>query len=150
MEDLPTVLIVEDNPKDRYLFEHAMKKAKLANRFQFAQDGLEAKSYLSGEGKFNDRGEYPLPALILLDFHMPKMNGAEVLAWIRSEVSLKRIPVVIMTSTADEWELSRATDAGVDDYLRKPGDLVGMIRLVEHLPVRWAVLPEPSTNPTAI
>ena len=150
MEELPTVLIVEDNPKDRYLFEHAMKKVKLANRFQFAIDGADAVRYLSGEGKYSDRDQYPLPALVLLDFHMPLMSGAEVLTWIRNNEQLKKTPVVIMTSTADEWELKRATEAGADDYLRKPGDLTGMIRLVENLPVRWALLPEPSINDSAL
>lgn len=144
--ELPTVLIVEDNPNDRYLFERAMQKAKLANHFEFAVDGVEAIQYLSGEGKYGDRAAHPLPALVLLDYHMPQLDGAEVLAWLRAQTQFEKLPVVMMTSTSDEWELKRATDAGADGYLRKPGDLTGMVHLIETLPIRWALLPEPSTN----
>jgi two-component system response regulator len=144
--ELPTVLIVEDNHKDRSLFEHAMKKAKLANRFQFVENGVEAVRYFSGHGKYGDRTEYPLPALVLLDYHMPLMNGAEVLQWLRAHESFKKTLVVIMTATADDWEIRRASDAGADEYLRKPGDLAGMVRLIEGLPVRWALLPEASAR----
>ena len=141
--ELPTVLIVEDNQNDRVLFERGMNKAKLANQFQFAVDGQDAIDYLAGKGKYRDRTKYPLPALILLDYHMPRLDGPEVLRWTRAQAQFKTLPVVMMTATADEWEIKRACEAGADDYLRKPGDLTGMVRLIEHLPVRWALLPEP-------
>lgn len=141
--ELPTVLIVEDNERDRVLFERGMKTAKLANQFQFAVDGQDAIDYLAGNGKYRDRKRYPLPALILLDYHMPRLDGAEALHWIRGQEQFKTLPVVMMTATADEWEIRRASEAGADDYLRKPGDLTGMIRLIDSLPVRWAFLPEP-------
>ena len=143
MLELPTVLIVEDNPNDRVLFERGMKKAKLANQFQFAVDGRDAIDYLMGKGKYRDRTKYPLPALVLLDYHMPRLDGAEVVRWIRDQKQFRTLPIVMMTATADEWELKRASEAGADDYLRKPGDLAGMVRLIESLPVRWALLPEP-------
>lgn len=146
---LPTVLIVEDSPKDRYLFERAMQKAKLANEFQFVENGLEAVHYFSGEGKYSNRAEHPLPALVLLDYHMPLMDGAEVLQWLRRHERFKKTLVVMMTATVDDWEVKRATEAGADDYLRKPGDLAGMVRLIEALPVRWALLPEESDVPAA-
>ena len=147
--DVPTVLIVEDSRNDRFLFERAMEKAKLANRFHFAVDGLDAIRYFTGEGKYSDRSIYAVPALVLLDYHMPLMNGPEVLQWLRAHEQFKKIPVVMMTATADDWEIKRACDSGADDYLRKPGDLAGMVRLIEGLPVRWAILPEPSTAPSA-
>jgi CheY-like chemotaxis protein len=142
--EMPTVLIVEDNPRDRYLFERAMKKAKLANRFQFTTDGRDALDYLDGRGAYGDRTRHPLPALVLLDFHLPRLNGEEVLQWLRQRDEFKNLPVVIMTSTADEWEITRACEAGANDYLVKPGDLEGMVRLIEKLPVRWAIVPEPA------
>ena len=119
-----------------------MQKAKLANRFVFAVDGEDATRYLAGKGRYADRKRYPLPALVLMDYHMPKLSGTEVLQWLRAQPQFKELPVVILTSTSEEWEIKRACEAGANDYLRKPGNLEGMVRLLERLPFRWALLPE--------
>lgn len=140
MDEIPAVLIVEDNPRDRFLFERAMKKLKVANPLHFVFDGEQAINYLSGRGPYADRKAHPLPALILLDYHMPKVNGAEVLKWIRSDERFRKTAVVMMTSTAAEWEIKRAADAGADSYLVKPGEMEGMMRVIQALPIGWAFM----------
>lgn len=140
MDHIPAVLIVEDNDRDRFLFKHAMEKLKVANPMHFVVDGQQAIEYLDGRGEYADREKHPVPMLVLLDYHMPKVNGAEVLRWMRNDERFRKIAVVMMTSTISEWELKRATDAGADSYLVKPGDLAGIMRIIQELPLGWAFM----------
>src|SRR5436190_23460124 len=91
------VLLAEDDPDDVLLTHIAFEKARLANPLQVVRDGEEAIAYLQGEGRFADRRKYPLPILLLLDLKMPKINGFQVLEWLRHEPVLKRLPVAVMT-----------------------------------------------------
>src|SRR5260221_1321895 len=97
--DRSTVLLAEDDPDDVLLTQIAFEKARLANPLQVVRDGEEAIAYLNGEGHFADRHRFPFPILLLLDLKMPKLNGFQVLEWLRQHPRLKRLPVAVMTSS---------------------------------------------------
>jgi len=116
----PVILLAEDDPNDVFFMQRALAKAGINVPIQVAKDGQEALDYLAGAGKYNDRVEFPLPSLILLDLKMPFATGFDVLAWKRSQPSLKEIPVVILTSSAEERDRQTAATFGAMAYFIKP------------------------------
>src|SRR5690348_3828721 len=107
-----TILLAEDDPDDVLLTNIALRKARLANPLQVVRDGEEAIAYLRGEGKFGDRHHFPLPILLLLDLNMPKLNGFQVLEWLRQQPELSHMPVAVMTSSDHDPYVSRAFELG--------------------------------------
>lgn len=126
------ILLADDSPEDRILIPRAIKKAGLLNPLVSVEDGLEALKYLSGEGHFGDRMQFPLPALVLLDIKMPRCDGFEVLAWIRSRLK-ERIPVVMLTSSNLEEDIRRATQLGADSYFVKPACFTELVSMIKRL-----------------
>jgi CheY-like chemotaxis protein len=120
MRRTATILIVEDDPNDRFFVERVFRKANLSAHLQFAIDGKEAMDYLSGRGKFQDRDQFPIPALILLDLKMPHVTGFEVLEWLKGQEGLKRVPVTVLTSSTIQSDINRAYELGANAYLVKP------------------------------
>jgi len=139
---LQTILLVEDDTNDVMLFRRAYLKCKLANPLQVVGDGDTAEDYLSGRGKYADREAYPLPALVLLDFKLPRKSGLEVLAWLRAQAGLKRLPVVALTSSRERSDVNRAYDLGINSYLVKPVAFDNLMQLVKALGLYWIVLNE--------
>src|SRR5579862_9390544 len=103
-----TILLVEDNEDDIILIERAFAKARLINPLQVVRDGEEAIAYLSGEGVYNDRDRYPFPLMLLLDLHLPRKNGFEVLDWLRHRPEAAELTVVVLTSSTDQHDFARA------------------------------------------
>src|SRR5690349_127052 len=99
MFDNATVLLAEDNAHDVWLTQRAFVKARLANRLEVVRDGEQAIDYLSGQGRYVDRKRYPLPILLLLDLYMPKVDGFQVLEWLREHPGLDRLPVAVLTAS---------------------------------------------------
>ncbi len=125
-----TVLLVEDDLNDIFLVKRAFKMADIPNPLQVVTDGQEAISYLSGEGKYQDREAYPLPSLIVMDIKMPRKTGFEVLEWVkRNERPLRRIPIVIVSSSDTPSDINHAYELGANAYMVKPMNF----RAVEHL-----------------
>ena len=125
-----TVLLVEDDLNDIFLVKRAFKVAHIHNPLQVVTDGVEAIQYLSGEGKYADRGAYPLPRLIVMDIKMPRSTGFEVLEWVKGDGRpLRRIPIVIVSSSDNPNDINRAYELGANAYMVKPMDY----RAVEHL-----------------
>src|SRR5215467_13345807 len=112
-----TILLVEDEPDDVMNIQRAFRKAKLANPLQVVNDGDSAVAYLNGDPPYNDRTRYPLPTLALLDLKLPRRSGLEVLAWMRKQPHLKRLPVVILTSSSERADINSAYDEYVNSYL---------------------------------
>ena len=99
MRNLPTVLLVDDDPDDILLFRNALRKSPVLVKLQVVCDGHDAIGYLKGEGAFANRAQYPLPGIVLLDLHMPRVGGLVVLRWIRKQTSLAGLPVVVFTGS---------------------------------------------------
>jgi len=141
MDGLRTILLAEDNPKDVELTLEAMAENSLANDIVVVRDGVEALEYLRCQGKYKLR-KTGSPALILLDIKMPRMDGIEVLRNIRSDVKLKKIPVVVLTSSREENDLINTYELGVNAYVLKPVDFKQFIEAVKQIGSFWAVLNE--------
>ena len=125
-----TVLLVEDDLNDIFLVQRAFKMAQVKNPLQVVTDGQEAMLYLRGEGKYRNRNTYPLPKLMVMDIKMPRRSGFEVLEWVKgSQGSLRRIPVIIVSSSDNPADINRAYELGANAYMVKPVDF----RAVEHL-----------------
>jgi two-component system, chemotaxis family, response regulator Rcp1 len=126
------ILLVEDDPGDAKRTMDALKDGRLRNRITHVEDGMEAMAYLWREGEYADA---PRPDLILLDLHMPRMNGQEVLAEVKADPDLRRIPVVMMTASAQEKDILAAYNLHVNSYVVKPVDmdqLISAVRSIEH------------------
>lgn len=136
------ILLVEDSEDDQTLIRRAFAKAKLSNPLHIVDDGDKAVAYLSGNGIYADRNAHPLPTIILLDLKLPRRSGHEVLAWLRAQPSLPKIPVVVLTSSAETADVKRAYDLGANSYLVKPVEFDGLIEMVRNLGVYWLVMNE--------
>lgn len=139
--EVPAILIAEDNPNDVELTIEALSEHNLANRVTVAHDGVEAMEYLRREGAFSER-EPGNPAVVLLDIKMPRKDGLEVLREIRGDAKLKRLPVVILTSSREEQDLITSYDLGANAYVVKPVDFPSFIDAVKELGVFWALINE--------
>ena len=113
------ILLAEDDESDVLLIERALKQLGANVQLHIVSDGEEAVDYLSGDGVYVDRTKYPLPSLMLLDLKMPKRSGLEVLQWIRAHPNLRRLPVVVLTSSAMPSDLQEAYKYRVNSYLGK-------------------------------
>jgi CheY-like chemotaxis protein len=143
---LRPILLVEDNPNDVELTLIALEKTRLANPVVSLRDGEEALQYLRREGQWADRADEN-PAVILLDKKLPKIDGHEVLKAVRGDESLKRIPVVMLTSSREESDLLRSYDLGVNAYVVKPVAFDDFMAAINDLGMFWAVLNEPPPYP---
>lgn len=139
MTALRTILLVEDSPADAEMAIDALKEARLANPIVHVEDGVEAMDYLLRRGAFAYREE-GLPAVLLLDIKMPRMDGLEVLRQIRNAEELKRLPVVILSSSREESDLARSWDLGVNAYVVKPVDVDQFFGAVQTLGKFWALI----------
>lgn len=131
---LVEILLVEDNPGDVRLTQEAMKEGKMRNRLSVAVDGVEAMAFLRQEGKFADA---PRPDVILLDLNLPRKDGRTVLAEIKADPDLKRIPVVILTSSKAEEDILNSYDSHANCYITKPSDLEQFIDVVKSVEGFW-------------
>lgn len=140
MENLAQILLVEDNNMDVILTLDAFKEAKLKNKINVARNGQEALDYLFGRDKYANRDEYPMPSLILLDLKMPGIDGFEVLRQIKGTDKLKRIPVIILTSSKEEGDRTLSYDIGANSYLMKPVSFEGFTEVVKKIDDYWFTL----------
>jgi CheY-like chemotaxis protein len=115
-----SLLLVEDNEDDVFLMKRALKGARVSNPLNVVEDGQEAVDYLAGTGKFADRANYPLPAVVFLDLKLPFISGHDVLAWIRRQKDLDSLVVIVLTSSNEASDLSRCYALGANSYVVKP------------------------------
>jgi two-component system, response regulator len=134
------ILLVEDNPLDVELTLDAFREAQLGGSIHVARSGHEALNYLFGRAQYNDRQTYPLPHLILLDLKLPGIDGHEVLHQIKTTPNLKRLPVIILTSSQEEKDLIKSYDRGANSYLVKPVSANGFLDVVHHIDRYWLTL----------
>jgi len=135
-----TILHVEDDPNDVLLVQRALKKAGAPSAIVSVSDGDRALGYLGGTQDYANRETFPLPHLVLLDLKMPRKSGFEVLEWIRSQSSLKRLPVVIFTSSRHDQDINTAYDLGANSYLVKPVGFDALVETMKQIHHYWAIL----------
>ena len=132
-----SILLVEDNPADVRLITEALREKRIPNRMTVAEDGLEALSYLKKEGRYENA---PRPHLILLDLDLPKKNGHEVLKEIKADENLRRIPVIILTTSTNEQDIRKSYDLHANCYINKPVDFNRWIGIVEGIENFWLTI----------
>jgi len=141
------ILLVEDNPDDQQLTLRALDRHHIANQVVIVHDGVEAIDYLFGTGEFAGRDPADLPALVLLDLKLPRLDGLEVLQRIRADERTRLLPVVILTSSAEERDLISGYSLGANSYVRKPVDFEQFAEAVRYLGLYWLVLNQPPPAP---
>jgi len=142
VSELKPILLVEDNPKDIELTLAALEQSQLANEVIVVRDGAEALDYMYGQNAFANRNTND-PAVVLLDLKLPKVDGLEVLAKLKSDPNLRAIPVVMLTSSREESDLLRSYELGVNAFVVKPVGFREFFDAIQDLGVFWAVLNEP-------
>jgi CheY-like chemotaxis protein len=140
MNKVANILLVEDNRMDAELTLDAFHEAKLLNAIYQASNGQEALDYLFGRGKYANRKEFPMPNLVLLDLKLPGIDGFQVLRQIKSTPLLKRLPVVILTSSKEEGDRALSYDIGANSYLVKPVSFEGFLGVVRQIEGYWLSL----------
>lgn len=137
------ILLVEDNPDDEALTLRAFAKNKIANPVVVARDGVEALDYLFGNGHHAGRDMSIMPAVVLLDLKLPRIDGLEVLRRIRANERTSLLPVVILTTSKEQQDIYEGYSLGANSYIRKPVDFEKFIQAVGQLGLYWLVLNEP-------
>ena len=132
-----TILMADDDPEDVMLAEDALEEARLANNFVAVADGEELMDYLYRRGEYSDPNDSPRPGLILLDLKMPRMDGFEALEEIKEDPDLRRIPVVVMTSSRAQEDVYRSYDLGVNSFITKPVTFEGLVEAMKVLGQYW-------------
>lgn len=141
-----SLLIAEDDEDDRMLTLKAFENNSLIKRIVFVGNGEELMDYLYRRGVYTDLSQYPWPDLILLDLNMPRKNGREALQEIKQDPELRRIPVIILTTSKEQEDIVRSYDLGVNSYITKPVTFEGLVRVLQEMSNYWfeiVQLPEP-------
>jgi len=138
MTQTQTILLVEDNPVDILLMQRVFRDRIFSNTsLQIVRDGDAAVFYLNGDGEYSDRDRYPLPRIILLDLKLPRRSGHEVLVWLKQQPQLKRLPVVMLTSSGQTLDINQAYDLGVNSYLVKPVGFGSLSEMMQSFGEYW-------------
>jgi CheY-like chemotaxis protein len=132
-----TVLLAEDNRDDVMLMRCAFAQACFANPLEVVEDGKEVIDYLKGEGRFMNRAAFPFPALVLLDLRLPRIDGLEVLSWVRKQPHLQHLPVIVMTGTLNEELRQRAGELGANSCLVKPLGFWQLVATIQQQLQAW-------------
>lgn len=139
------ILLAEDDPDDRYLISEALDESQIDIQLYIVEDGEELLDYLHHRGKYENRVEWPLPGLILLDLNMPRLDGREALKEIKNSTELRRIPVVVLTTSQADEDVIRTYDIGISGYIPKPVTFTGLLEVMKAIGLYWlnvAKLPE--------
>jgi len=131
------ILMADDDPEDRMLVEDAWQESRLVNSLNFVEDGEVLMDYLYHRGKYSDPEKSPVPDLILLDLNMPRKDGREALKEIKSDPELRRIPVVILTTSQEEADILSTYDLGANSFIKKPVTFESLVDVVKTLAKYW-------------
>ena len=131
------ILYVEDEPDDVLFMRRAFQKVGLGDSLRSVGDGRDAIEYLAGNGAYADRGQHPLPALMLLDLNLPVVSGFEVLKWLRERREFQALPVVAFSSSTRDDDKVQARELGASDYVEKPKSAAGFLKVAEGLKEKW-------------
>jgi two-component system, response regulator len=140
---MKVILLIEDNDSDEILTVRALRKHNIANEIVIVRDGAEALEFLFARGEYADRDPFDLPTVAILDLNLPKIGGLDVLRAIRGDDRTKYLPVVVLTSSAEEEDVLRSYDLGANAYVRKPVEALGFAEAVRALGLFWLVVNNP-------
>jgi len=143
MEEKRAILLVEDNPDDVELTLRALKQYHVKNQINVVRDGAEALDYLFATGAYADRDASALPAVVILDLKLPKVDGLEVLQRVRADERTKLVPIVVLTSSKEERDMVNSYKFGANSYVQKPVDFTQFIEAARQLGLYWLVINEP-------
>lgn len=146
MKNAKAILLVEDNPQDEMLIVRALRNINLANQLDVARDGQQALDYLFQEGEFAGRAGADLPAVVLLDINLPRVNGLEVLRQLRADPRTHLLPVAILTSSDEERDRLRSYENGANSFVRKPLEFAEFAETVARMGIYWLVVNKPPTE----
>ena len=141
------ILLVEDNPDDVELTRIAFAEAKIANELVVVSDGAQALDYLFARGEYAHRDPGDLPSIVLLDLNLPKVDGREVLQAIRASEATRSLPVVVLTTSAEPFDVEASYALGVNSYIQKPVDFERFVWAVKQVGLYWLVLNQPARTP---
>ena len=137
------ILLVEDNPDDVELTRLAFEEANVANHLVVVRDGAEALDYLFARGRYASRDATALPSIVLLDLNLPKLDGREVLQAIRADAVTRDLPVIVLTTSAEPFDVEASYALGVNSYIQKPVDFEQFVWAVRQVGLYWLVLTHP-------
>ena len=140
---VPTILLVEDSPHDEVLTLRALKKVNICNNVVVVRDGQQALDYLFRSGEFADRDGPDLPTVVMLDINLPKVNGLDVLARLRADPTTKLLPVVMLTSSDEEYDRLQSYKNGANSFVRKPLEFTEFAQTVAQLGIYWLAVNKP-------
>jgi CheY-like chemotaxis protein len=132
-----TILIADDDPEDRMLAAEALKESRLANDIRFVEDGEELVDYLTYRGRFTNPDDAPRPGVILLDLNMPRKDGREALREIKENSELRRIPIIVLTTSKAEIDIYRSYDLGVNSFIVKPVTFDSLVEVMQVIGKYW-------------
>jgi CheY-like chemotaxis protein len=132
-----TILMAEDDPGDQMLLQKALEASHFLNEMHFVRDGEELLDYLYHRGLYSEPAKAPRPGLILLDLNLPKLDGRQVLANIKADANLRRIPVVVLTASQQQLDIHRSYELGASSYLTKPMQFESLVELMQTLRAYW-------------
>ncbi len=132
-----TILIADDDPEDRMLAAEALKESRLANDIHFVEDGEELLEYLLHRGRYSNPEDAPRPGVILLDLNMPRKDGREALREIKENAELRRIPIIVLTTSRAELDIYRSYDLGVNSFIVKPVTFDSLVEVMQVLRRYW-------------
>lgn len=141
-----TILMADDDPDDRQMTQEAFAESRLANDLRFVEDGQELMDYLRHEGKYSDPASSPRPGLILLDLNMPRKDGREALTEIKADPNLKKIRVIVLTTSKAEEDICRSYDLSAASYIAKPVTFDAMLEIVKTMGKYWLEIVELPDN----
>lgn len=137
-----TILMADDDADDRLLTQEALEESRLVNDLHFVEDGEQLMAYLHRQDKYVHLRDRPLPGLILLDLNMPKKDGREALEEIKADPSLRRIPIVVLTTSKGEEDIYRSYDLGASSYITKPVTFAALVKVIQAIGRYWFELVE--------
>lgn len=132
-----TILVADDDPDDRLMMQEALEESRLINSLHFVEDGEELMDYLHRRNQYSDAKNSPRPGLVLLDLNMPRKDGREALMEIKADPALRRIPVVVLTTSKAEEDIYRTYDLGVNSFITKPVSFDGLVNIIQKLGNYW-------------
>lgn len=136
------ILLADDDEEDRMLASDALQESRVVNDLRFVEDGDELLDYLAHRGKYSDPRSSPLPGLILLDLNMPRKDGREALREIKADPDLRRIPIIVLTTSKAEEDIYRTYDLGANSFITKPVSFEGLVQVMRDIGRYWIEIVE--------